>query len=384
MPKQRRPGQIIAKGSGKWLVRVYLGEEAGKRKYHSETVTGTKKLAESTLASIVTSLQSGRFVVPSKLDLNAYLDRWLREAAQPKLRRATYDSYSWLLQTYVRPYLGSKELCKLRPLDIQTLINTLRDKGLSARTVRYAHSVLRTALNAACRWQLLDRNPCQSVELPRQTKKEKAVLAPEQINRFIEASQQHPRGIYLVFLLSVGCRPSEALGVQWKDIDWNTGTLVICRTLARPKGGGWCFEPCKTAGSRRQVALPASLTALLREHRTRQLESRLADGAAYENHDLVFATATGQPLSRYNLLHRELKAVLKAAELEETLTLYSLRHSFASSALNLGQNPKVVAQQLGNSPTLVLSTYAHATGSMLRQAANCIDEAFFGRPTPLG
>ena len=55
-------------------------------------------------------------------------------------------------------------------------------------------------------------------------------------------------------------------------------------------------------------------------------------GAAHQNHDLVFATAEGGPLSIQNFSVRHFKPTLTRAKLQTTFTLYSLRHSCATLA----------------------------------------------------
>jgi integrase len=85
-------------------------------------------------------------------------------------------------------------------------------------------------------------------------------------------------------------RPEEYFGLQWKDVDWKQGAVIVQRALIwRTKGGGWYFSETKTSRSRRTIPLPSSMIVELREHKRRQAETRLKLGPAYQNHDLVFA-----------------------------------------------------------------------------------------------
>jgi integrase len=78
-----------------------------------------------------------------------YLDRRLERAAKPKLKARTYRDYETLLTRYVRPSLEGRPLAKVTPLDVQAVYGKIIEKGLSARTVRYTHAVLRSALQQA-------------------------------------------------------------------------------------------------------------------------------------------------------------------------------------------------------------------------------------------
>ena len=145
-------GQIIKRGERTFLVRVYLGrDENGKRKYLNHTVHGTKKDAQAYLNQVLRDRDLGVFVEPSKKTLNEYLDEWLETAVKPRVRERTYQDYCSLLDRYIRPALGSRPLSQIGPMEIQKVYGQLTDNGLSPRTVRYAHGVLRDALQQAVR-----------------------------------------------------------------------------------------------------------------------------------------------------------------------------------------------------------------------------------------
>jgi integrase len=88
----------------------------------------------------------GRRVDCADITLNEYLDRWLETAAKPHLREKSYRSSESLLRRYIRPALGARNLAAICPLDIQAVYQQLVERGLSARTVRYTHPVLRSAM----------------------------------------------------------------------------------------------------------------------------------------------------------------------------------------------------------------------------------------------
>jgi site-specific recombinase XerC len=108
----------------------------------------------------------GVFFEPSRISLDSYLDKWLETAAKPKLRAKTHRDYEALLRRYVRPALGSRPASKIEPLEIQGLYADMQERGLSARTVRFTHAVLRSALQQAVKWKLIPQNSALSVDLP--------------------------------------------------------------------------------------------------------------------------------------------------------------------------------------------------------------------------
>lgn len=119
----------------------------------------------------------------------------------------------------MRPHLGGKALATVSPCDIQTLYRELLNQNLSARSIRYTHAVLRSALKQAVRWNLMLTNPADSVDLPRQERGRVAVFSAEQARTFIKAISGHPYESVFALAMTTGMRPSEYLALTWNDLD---------------------------------------------------------------------------------------------------------------------------------------------------------------------
>lgn len=374
-------GQIIRRGDKTWLIRIFIGRDAtGRRQYFNKTIHGAKKEAEKYLIAKQREKDLGVFVEPASVSLNDFLDKWLQTVARPRLRERTYQDYEWKLNAYVRPALGRKKLCDLRAQDVQHLYGEMSAKGLSPRTVRYAHSILSSALKQAVRWHMLSLNPCDAAELPRMARTEMKALSPEEAKRFLDQCAVDEQGIIFAFALATGMRPEEYLGLKWSDLDLGKGVATVRRTLVWRKGGGWYFGEPKTTRSRRTVPLPTSLVRSLVQHRRAQGERRLKIGGNYLNHELVFATGEGNALNLRNLTQRHFRPILKAAGVSETLRVYDLRHSCATLLLGAGENPKVVSERLGHaSIVLTLDTYSHVLPSMQQAATEKLEGLLYPR-----
>lgn len=380
-------GQIIPRGKNKYLVRVYLGEVNGKRKYHSKTIYGGKKAAEAYLTKILREKHTGIFLEPSKELLGAYLDGWMKSVVKQRVSGKTYKSYEQLINLYIKPELESVKLCQLAPEQIQQLYSKMIDRGLSPRTVRYTHTVLRNALQQAVKWGKIYRNPADLVkdDLPKQERKEMRAFTPEEAARFMEAIIYSPLKALFSLLLASGMRPGEALGLKWSDIDFKGKRVTVRRALVRIRGDrktekekGWKLCEPKTAKSRRTIPIPADVINDLDDHRKAQAAQKLkAKPGTYDDRDFVFAGNNGEPLFERNVNH-EFKAILKAAGLPD-IRLYDLRHSCATLLLAAGENPKVVSERLGHaSITLTLDTYSHVLPDMQQGASDKLQKILFG------
>jgi integrase len=248
------------------------------------------------------------------------------------------------------------------------------------RTIQIVHNILNRAFSQAIRWRVMAFNPAQLADRPKQERKEMQALSPEEATKFLKFAREDRYYLYFALALETGARPSELLGLQWKDIDFDQGRVTIQRSLEYPDySNEFRFVEPKTSRSRRSITVSQANLNLLREHRSVQNEKRLKKGADWQQHDLIFCTREGNPIQARNILRRHLRPILKKAELLETLNLYSLRHSCATLLLSAGVNPKIVSERLGHaSIVLTLDTYSHVLPDMQQAASDKLEMILFG------
>lgn len=371
-------GQIIKRGDRTWLVRIYNGcDENGTRRYINKTIHGTKKDANQYLTAKLRDKDLGLNIEPSSESLGKYLDKWLETSVKPRVRARTFDDYDALLKRYVREPLGAIKLADLRAIDIQKVYQSMQERKLSPRVVRYTHAVLSSALKQAVKWDMLHRNPASAVDLPRMVRKEMRAMAPEEASRFLEVAKGTRQYALFNFALSTGMRPQEYLGLKWSDIDLERGTATVRRAIVWKRGGGWDFAEPKTSQSRRTMPLPASTVKALSEHKRQQRIERLRIGSEWQDNGLVFPTTLGTPYTLSSLTNKSFKPALMKAELTG-FNLYSLRHTHATLLLANGENAKVASERLGHSTiVLTLDTYSHVLPDMQQGAADRIETLLF-------
>ncbi len=373
----RRSGHITARGDRKWLVRWFVSVDAnGKRRYSSKIVHGTKRDAQTYLNSVLRNRDLGTYVEPNRITLANYLDRWLRSKHSVSPR--TRETYELILRKHVRPVLGSRRLDSLEPADLQDLIDRLGERAgreLSPRTHQVVHRVLSSALEQAVSWRLLAMNPAKGVNLPKQRRREMRALSADEIRQFRAAAQGSRHETLFDFMLATGCRPGEALGVRWRDLEDGSVTFhqALTTEASRPVLG-----PVKTPGSLRSVPLPEPVLSALGRHRARQAELALKFGSVYARDlDLVFANEIGRPLDLANLRERHYKPICWEAGIEGARGLYDLRHTAATQLLTLGANVKVVSERLGHaSAAMTLDVYSHVVPGMQEEATRKLEGLF--------
>jgi integrase len=164
------------------------------------------------------------------------------------------------------------------------------------------------------------------------------------------------------------------LGLKWEDVDLETGTLRVRRTLTTAKGGPVLSSP-KTKTSRRTVKLSRRAADALRGHLQRQLEEIDTAGSLRHENGLIFASESGEPLDRRLVTTHRFKPLLKRAGLPQ-IRFHDLRHTCATLLLGRNVNPKIVSEMLGHaSIAITLDTYSHVLPTMQDSAARAMEEA---------
>jgi integrase len=374
--------EIKERKRGTWLVRVFLGRDplTGRTQYHNHTIHGTKKDAESYARDAELRKEKGQNVSASTTRLTDYLDEWLKHKANGSLAPNTLEQYTEILGRYVKPLIGRVRLRDLNALVIQAAYDHMSSR-VSARTVRYTHAVLSSALKQAVKWRMMPDNPALLVDLPKKQQVEMLAISGSQVKQFLGAAAESKHFTLFALMLETGLRPSEALGLKRQDVDFARGTLTVQRTLIWKRNGkDYYFGEPKTKKSRRSVPLSPQLIEYLRRHLAKQGAVRLKAGPAYKDEALLFAGENGQPLRVHNLIVRHFKPALKRAKLPEQIRLYDLRHSCATILLEQGEHPKVVAERLGHSSTgITLDVYSHVAPTMQKNASAKIANQMYGR-----
>jgi integrase len=304
-------GSIYRRASdGRWVGTIDLGWETGKRQ--RKTVYGrTQAEVIEKLDRLKTERREGRLPAAGQQPtVEQYLREWVGEHLPGTVADTTLESYRYIVEQHVIPVIGRKRLDRLEARDVQRLLNTKRDEGLSPKTCRYIHSIVRRALGVAERWGLVGRNVARLVETPRVPTPEPKAFTRDEVRRIMISAEAERLGPLIFLALMTGLRLGELLGLRWDDIDLAEGMLRVQRTRRRT---GTVAEP-KTAAGRRTVTLPPTAVDLLREHRDQQGRERRA-AAAWEDAATVFVTSEGRPLG-HRFVQRIWYRVLKRAKVE--------------------------------------------------------------------
>jgi len=372
-------GSLLKRGDV-WYVTYDLPRKAdGIRRQKMKSCPGmTKHQAEQCLRDIEHGIVHGTYIDPTTSTLTDYLERWIDHCEQRGLADSTIVGYRGCIDRYINPDIGHVKMSKLRGYVLQQFLDTLgkpRKQGgreLSQKTVYNVHGVLRKALKQSVKWEMLDRNPMDSVDPPKLRLREMPTASDEELASLLAALMKSPYRIPVLISLSTGMRRGEAIGLKWEDFDAQKAELHIRRSMAQVPGRQPFPKEPKT-GQQRTVGLTESMVEELNEHRKGQLREKLARGEDY-------ATDEGWICTQPNGVHIAPNALTKAFirmrdRVGAKISFHGLRHTVATELLSAGLSINEVSALLGHAkPSVTLNIYGHATPRTRTQTVSLVDE----------
>ncbi|MCZ7535227.1 MAG: site-specific integrase [Acidimicrobiia bacterium] len=374
----------VGKRGKTWGYAVDVGRDpaTGRRRQRTKGGFKTRREADAALAEVIRSVGTGTYVARDPQTLAEWIERWLPTMA-PKIRPSTLSDYRKSL-AHVTRQIGHVRLQALRPLDLEELYATLLKEGhrfgggLAPKTVRNVHIALRRSLADAERFGLVHRNVAALVKAPAPTRPDLTTWSAPEVSQFLASVEAHRLGPAFRLLAATGMRRGEVLGLKWDSVDLDAGRLSVRRSLIAVDDELVWSDP-KTSRSRRNLSLDSETVAVLRAHRRRRLEERLAAGELWEEHDLVFSTETGEALHP-DRFSRAFERAVQSSGLPR-IRMHDLRHTWATLALQAGIHPKVVSERLGHASTsITLDIYSHVQPELDAQAATAVALLFDAEP----
>lgn len=337
------------------------------------TIGPNKKEAEAVLAKTMSEVNNGTFHQAEEITLNDFIDKWLDEHAAPRIKANTLYKYKNALNKHVRPVLGHQYLSRINQNDIRALMSKMI-KIRSAKTCNNILTMLKTIFKYARRWGYIRISPTEDVDKFRVERQEMDFLRPDEITLLLKHCRE-PFKMFVLTAVLTGMRKAELLGLQWGDIDWNSNTIFVKRSLKfryRNKKSGeksWYFDTPKTKYSVRAIAMSPRLKEALEIHRIT---------APVNEADLVFANSAGSPLDPDNTIKREFQPALRMAGLR-IIRFHDLRHTYTSLLIAQGENVKFIQSQLGHaSIQTTMDRYGHIIPNTNHGAGERLDRMVFG------
>lgn len=380
---RKATGHVRQRKNGLWEGQYVFQQE--RRSIYGET----REEVAMELEAIVKSIETGEYVRPNPHTLNSWLNEWLETYAKTSLRPSTFLNYESMIKRHFSGSLGRTRLNNISTKMLQDFFNEKlqngradnKEGGLSAKTLKNIKHMLHVALEHACFAELIPFNPADGVRLPVPEYAEQNVLTAREKKLICDYAAKintlSAKGT--IILLTCGLRRGELLGLQWRDVDFANGRIIIRHTLSRLKKfdvtrssytyirideyapeenkTALYLGPVKTVKGIRTIYLPDRAMRAFVELKAIKEEFTEFD-PQFNKHDLVFCTKEGHCLDP-KVLEEDFHDILSHLGLRR-VNLHATRHTFATEALQKTTDIITVSEILGHAkPSTTMDMYGH-------------------------
>lgn len=364
MARDRR-GRTLPKG-----IRQRSSDYEGRFMYegktytvHASTITETTRLMEETRRAV----RRGEYIEKSPLTFKNYYNQWLEFH---DMKAGTRDTYERIASKWILPKIGKTRITNLTGADFQAIYTSMVNAEKAKSSIEVCHAIVKGVMNSAVDDEIIRDNPVRRPKLPTKSgkagkklreKEHHAALTKEQQALFETYAAKSYLHNYFSILLRTGMRGGELLGLKWSDIDKGNKILHVKRTLKYLSGRGFFEDTPKSKSSIRDIPILPDVMQALEDQRNFWHFKITRIGTKNERY--LFCNDQGGPLHP-DETRREMRAIIEAIRAAghdfPDVTPHTLRHTFATRAIESGMNPQVLKTILGHSTlAMTMDLYSH-------------------------
>ena len=306
----------------------------------------------------------------AKLTTGEYLTNWITKKHKTSIAATTYRRYASLINIHIIPAMGTIKLQAVTKNHVNALMLQMREKGQSARSQQQARAVLSAAFESAMEDDLVASNPVAKSRTITLDSPQIHPLSLMEVQTLLTKTTGVQMQARVRMATLYAMRQGEALGLQWKDVDFTKKTVFIWQQIQKIEGA-YEFVKLKSDDSIRTLEIDDETLAALKAHKIQQNMDRLAMGDKWVDHDLVFTTTNGKPIdckTDYRQWHRAL--AIAGLPIKR---LHDARHTAATLLFDQGIDIEVIRRFMGHSSVLLTSkTYVHHSARQLKGVADVI------------
>lgn len=371
----------------RWIGQYTIKTNEGTKR---KSIYGaTRSEVSKKLNAITNEINNGFIVNDSIITLQDWIVIWIEEYKKLSIKRTSIDNYYRYYNAHIKNSpLGKTSLKKVSSMQIQKFINEKSKNGkidgsggLRRSSVKHIFNVLYGSLNQAVNNNMLVRNPCLAVTLPKKDKQEILFFTPDQAIQFLDSVKNTKYYLLYSIALVSGLRLGEIIALRWENIDLEKkqiyvrlNAVIVSKEMQIEKGvlhSEIILQSPKTAKSKRTLYIDDRLASMLKNLRNEQLYKNETLGDVFVNSGFVFTNDYGKTMHPRSI-QDHFKRSIKKANLPD-LHFHCLRHSAASIMLFNGVNIKTVQEILGHEDIqTTLNIYSHVMEQTKQNAQETI------------
>ena len=314
-----------------------------------------------------------------------FLFYWL-DSVKASIAYTSYNGYRLnlgIVKNYFDENYPDLLLDDLTALQIQKFYNDMYSDGKTGNTIKHYHANIHKALKYAVKMDMLMSNPADKVDLPKLEKYRANFYSKEEINNLLKVFEGDRLELVVNIAAYYGLRRSEVLGLKWDAIDFDKGTLSVCRKITSIFDDGHeqlrVDETLKTEASVRTLPLIPHIEKMLKKRLMLEMQySQMLKSDFDRTFDgFVCRDNTGAIITP-EYVTRHFRMIIKKYKLRP-LRFHDLRHSCTSLLLASGVSMKAIQDWLGHSTFNVTANfYSHLDYQSRISSAEVIASALGG------
>ncbi|MBQ8883081.1 MAG: site-specific integrase [Oscillospiraceae bacterium] len=339
---------------------TFDGKPIRKSFYSSTSKAAAKAKAEEYIINSKVSEQTGAAFIAKDTNFESWAREWLVTFKKGNCKEHTYNyTYRTNVENYMIPFFGKARLTDIRQVDIQRYFN--EHKHLAQTSLKRHKAILYSIFEEAIYNDLCIKNPVRNIKYV----SEKPVVIKktynlETLQRACEFSKNHPKGLGVYIILNTGIRRGELLGLMWKDIDLDKGTLNVRRAIEPDTVGIPDDGELKTKCSYRTIPLDKDFCKHLKS-------IEIKKGFVLPGKTKWGYTSIDGFNKQYKNMMTEMSKTLGI----EYLSPHELRHTFGTVLREKGVDLYTISRVLGHADSTVTeTTYVHNDIEVLRERLN--------------
>ncbi len=299
-----------------------------------------------------------------------WLREWLESYIKPSSKQKTYIRYSEIVSQHIVGSLGDYEMDELTPLILQRFATELlhsgnlkTGKGLSANSVNGIVTVIQNSLKVAYGIGQTSEYTADKIKRPKAREKQVTCFTPTEQKQIEQAvlNGKKAKMFGVVLCLYTGLRIGELLALEWSDIDLQKGIITVSKSCHDGKDDNGQFaritDTPKTETSEREIPFPKQLIPYLRNLKK-------------DSNSVYVVASDSDKLISVRAYQRSFELFLKRLHIPHK-GFHSLRHTFATRALECGMDVKTLSEILGHkNANVTLNRYVHSLMEHKREMMN--------------
>ncbi len=382
---RNKNGRIIDKGitlrkDGLYSARFVDKTGVRQTKYFHSIPEARNWLEEARYAD-----KHNQTILSTETTLNEWFDFFVNNIIID-LAPNTKRNYKERYYRNIQPLLGNMLLTEIKPLHCKLVFNQMENSDYSGSTIRQAYICMGTLFKSALENDLITKHPMNGVRFNKPVKEASdiKVLTIEEQQKFLEVAKSSHNYYQYALLLETGLRTGELIALTWNDVDFENRTLTIRKSMEyRYSNGCWRAGPTKSPQSYRTIPLTNRALEILKtiyKNRPYQkhsetlsqnleyLDRHTGKTQTFSMEDLIFLNwRTGEP-AKNSSYDTHLYKLCDKANIKR-FSMHTLRHTYATRAIESGMQPKVLQMLLGHSNLkTTMDRYVHVTDESMIKA----------------